>query len=244
MSDKIAELTSVMKADDPAAWITNLWDKYNSQRRGKIEDWKEIRDYVFATDTSTTTNASLPWKNSTTLPKLCQIRDNLHANYLSALFPNDDWIKWQGYTLDDSLKEKAAAIEAYMGNKTRIGGFRNTVSKLLYDYIDYGNAIATADFKTKYKTMPDGTEVPDFIGPVACRVSPLDMVFNPLADNFDGTFKIKRSVKSVGELKKLAVDEPENAFWAQAVQRRQEIGQLMGAYTIEEFDKAVGYAAD
>ena len=27
---------------------------------------------------------------------LTQIRDNLHANYLDALFPNDDWMKWEG----------------------------------------------------------------------------------------------------------------------------------------------------
>jgi hypothetical protein len=244
MSDKIAELTSMMQPDDPAAWVTFLWDKYNSNRRGKIEEWKEVRDYVFATDTSTTTNSTLPWKNTTTLPKLCQIRDNLHANYMSALFPNDDWLKWQGYTMEDSLKEKAAKIEAYMSNKTRIGGFRTTISKLLYDYIDYGNAIAYPSFKAEYKEMPDGTLVPDFIGPVANRVSPLDIVFNPLADDFKGTYKIVRSVKSIGELKKLAATEPDNAFWEAAVERRQVIARMMGAYTIEEFDKAVGYSAD
>jgi len=243
-SDKVAELSNAMKPDDPAAWVTLMWDRYNSQRRGKIEEWKELRDYIFATDTSSTTNSSLPWKNTTTLPKLCQIRDNLHANYMSALFPNDDWLQWQGYTMDDSLKEKAATIEAYMSNKTRIGGFRNTISRMVYDYIDYGNVFSVPDFVTKYKTMPDGTRVPDFIGPKARRVSPLDIVFNPLADDFDQSFKIVRSVKSVGELKKLAEDEPENAFWAAAVARRQEIGQLMGAYTIEEFDKAVGYQVD
>lgn len=244
MSDKVAELTSTMKPDDPSAWVTLMWDKYNSQRRGWIEEKKELRDYIFATDTSSTSNSSLPWKNTTTLPKLCQIRDNLHANYMSALFPNDDWLQWQGYTMDDSLKEKAKTIEAYMGNKTRIGGFRNTISKLVYDYIDYGNAFCVPDFVTKYKTMADGTQVPDFIGPRARRISPLDIVFNPLADDFSQSFKIIRSVKSVGELKKMAEDEPENAFWGAAVQRRQEIGQMMGAYTIEEFDKAVGYQVD
>jgi len=244
MSDKVAELTKVMQPDDPAAWVTLMWDRYNSQRRGWIEEKKELRDYIFATDTSTTSNSALPWKNTTTLPKLCQIRDNLHANYMSALFPNDDWLQWQGYTMDDSLTEKARTIEAYMGNKTRIGGFRNTISKLVYDYIDYGNAFSVPDFVTKYKTMPDGTQVPDFIGPRARRISPLDIVFNPLADDFDQSFKIVRSVKSIGELKKLSEDEPENAFWAAAVARRQEIGQLMGAYTIEEFDKALGYQVD
>ena len=56
---------------DIAKFIAHTWDKYNQQRLEQIEKWKEQRNYVFATDTSTTSNKSLPWKNSTTLPKLC-----------------------------------------------------------------------------------------------------------------------------------------------------------------------------
>ena len=51
-----------------------------------------MRNFLFATDTSKTSVGGLPWKNSTTLPKLTQIRDNLHANYMSAVFPNDNWL--------------------------------------------------------------------------------------------------------------------------------------------------------
>jgi len=244
MSDKIVELSGMMEADNPATWITYLWDKYNDNRRDKIEDWKELRDYIFATDTTSTSNAALPWKNTTTLPKLCQIRDNLHANYLSALFPNDDWLQWKGYTADDSLRDKASAIEAYMSNKTRIGGFRTTVSKLLYDYIDYGVAISVPDFKAKYKVMPDGNKVPDFIGPVARRVSPLDIVFNPLAESFESSHKVVRSLKSLGELKKMAMDEPENMFWEIALKKREFIRDTMGGYSVEDFDKAIGYQVD
>ena len=76
---KVAEVASMINIDDSAAWVSNLWDKYNNQRREKMEEWKELRNYIFATDTTTTSNQSLPWKNSTTLPKLCQIRDNLHS---------------------------------------------------------------------------------------------------------------------------------------------------------------------
>ena len=93
MSTKVVELNKWLKQDDAAAWVSNLWTAFNNQRREKIEEWKELRNYVFATDTTTTANQTLPWKNSTTLPKLCQIRDNLHSNYLSALFPNDDWLR-------------------------------------------------------------------------------------------------------------------------------------------------------
>lgn len=244
MSDKVAELAAFMTQDEPSQWVSYMWDTYNNQRREKIEEWKELRDYQFATDTSTTTNASLPWKNSTTLPKLCQIRDNLHSNYLQALFPNDNWLKWQGYGLEDSLLEKAENIEAYMANKTRISDFRNTLSQLLLDYIDYGNAFAYADFESRMKEMPDGTVVPAYVGPIGGRISPLDIVFNPMADSFDNTHKIVRSVRTIGELKKRAQTHPQERFWEEAINNRIEIRNRLSGYSHEDFDKAVGYQAD
>lgn len=242
--DKVAELAAFMTQDEPSQWVSYMWDTYNNQRREKIEEWKELRDYEFATDTSTTTNAALPWKNSTTLPKLCQIRDNLHSNYLQALFPNDNWLKWQGYGLDDSLLEKAENIEAYMANKTRISDFRNTVSQLLLDYIDYGNAFAYADFESRMKELPDGTVVPAYVGPIGGRISPMDIVFNPLADSFEHTHKIVRSVRTMGELKKRALTNPQETFWEDAIKKRMEIRNRMSGYSHEDFDKAVGYQAD
>lgn len=244
MSKKVAELKTLLDQDDPAKWVTYLWDKYNQQRRPKIEEWLELRNYIFATDTTTTSVGTLPWKNSTTLPKLCQIRDNLHSNYISSLFPNDDWLKWQGYDKADSAKKKAKAIESYMSNKCREGHFRTEVSKLLYDYIDYGNAFCTPVFESSYKELADGTVVPDYIGPKIKRISPMDIVFNPTADSFTDSFKIVRSIKTLGELKRLAQDEPEQAFWTEAVERRERLRITFGGYSIEDFDKARSYNVD
>lgn len=244
MSTAVAEIQVMLQQDEESAWVSHMWNTYNNQRWTKIEEWKELRNYIFATDTSTTSNSSLPWKNSTTTPKLCQIRDNLHSNYLSSLFPNDDWVRWQGYTRDDAVKLKAEAIEAYMSNKCRESHFRTTMSKLLYDYIDYGNAFATVTFESNWKELADGSVVPDYIGPKVVRISPLDIVFNPTAEDFTKSFKIVRSVKTLGELKKLAIEEPENAFWADAVARREEIMARMGSWSMEDFNKACGYSAD
>src|SRR6476659_7460685 len=119
MAGRVLEITSTFGQDNEAKYIANTWHTWNTQRFSKIEDWKELRNYVFATDTTSTTNSTLPWKNSTTLPKLCQIRDNLHSNYLSALFPNDDWLKWEAYSKNDAMAQKVKAIEGYMSNKTR-----------------------------------------------------------------------------------------------------------------------------
>lgn len=241
---KVAELASSMDRDNAAAWVSNLWDKFNNQRREWIEEKKELRNYVFATDTTTTTNSTLPWKNSTTLPKLCQIRDNLHSNYLTALFPNEDWLQWEASTRDSNKKDTALVIEGYMANKCRKSGYRAEISKLAYDYIDFGNAFVTVSFETKWKINPSGERVIDYIGPRAHRISPLDIVFNPLAQSFEDSFKIVRSVKTIGELKLLAAQDPDQQFWEKALENRKELINLAGGHSAEDFDKAVGYSVD
>ena len=244
MAGKVADFQMMIKGDDLATAVWTLWDKYDKQRAGKVSDWQEVRDYVFATDTTKTSNKSLPWKNSTTLPKLCQIRDNLHSNYIAALFSNDDWLKWEGYTLSDELKEKRENIEAYMKNKTRTPAFRNIISQLLYDYIDYGNAIATATWVNETKVDPEtGEVIPGFIGPKPIRISPYDVVFNPTAAEFGGTYKIIRSIKTLGELQLEAV-ETENVYLAKALKEHQDIASNMGQYSSEDARKASGYALD
>lgn len=244
MSDKVVELRALVDQSDPAAWVSNLWDKLHQQRQGKLNEWRELRDYIFATDTSTTSNASLPWKNSTTLPKLCQIRDNLHSNYISALFPNDEWLRWEGYSKQDSVLNKKRAIAAYMSNKTREGHFRTEISKLLYDYIDYGNAFATVLFEAAYKTLESGEEIASYIGPRIVRISPLDIVFDPTAASFKESFKIVRSIKTVGEIIKMAESQPDNAALAAQIERRARLSPRRGGYSVEDFEKAVGYTVD
>ncbi len=241
---KVAEIAKSFTQDCEAAWVSNLWTTYNNQRQSKIEEWKEQRDYIFATDTSTTSNSSLPWKNSTTLPKLCQIRDNLHSNYLSALFPNDDWVRWEAYSSEDAMRQKAEAIEAYMKNKCREGDFRNTMSSLLYDFIDYGNAFATVDYFNRVRELPDGSMVSSYAGPKVVRISPLDIVFNPLAASFEESFKVVRSVKSTGELLAMAEDMPEHDGLREALERRELLRREGAGFTKEDFDKAVGIDSD
>jgi len=119
MAGKIAQIREVLNPDNLARQLASLYNQWYIQRQSKEAEWRELRNYLFATDTSTTSNSSLPWKNKTTLPKLTQIRDNLHANYMDALFPNDNWLKWEGFSRDDVTMKKRKAIEAYMKNKCR-----------------------------------------------------------------------------------------------------------------------------
>lgn len=244
MSDKVAEIKALVGQDYGAAWVSSLWDKYNSQRQGRIAEWTELRNYIFATDTSTTENNALPWKNSTTIPKLCQIRDNLYANYKSALFPNANWLKWVANSPEAAIKKKRDVIETYMQNKSSNREVKKVFSDLLYDYLDYGMVFATVGFESRYKEMPNGDKIPNYVGPMPKRISPLDIVFNPLASTFEKSPKVIRSIKTIGELKKLAMTDPDQRFWLDALEKREEIKRHLGGYSKDDFDKAVGFHAD
>lgn len=243
MSRKALEIANWGR-DSEAEFIAHTWHTLNTQRFPKIEAWKELRNYIFATDTTTTTNGKLPWKNSTTLPKLCQIRDNLHSNYISALFPNDDWLRWEAYSTEDALKTKVRAIEAYMSNKTRESHFKTESSKLLYDFIDYGNCFATVDFEASFREDSNGERLVNYIGPKLRRISPLDIVFNPLASSFKDSFKIVRSLKNIGELVSMAEEEPDNAYLQNAIAKRTKLLKNMNSYGVEDSDKAEGFQID
>tara|TARA_R110000744_G_scaffold285951_1_gene397294 strand:+ start:3051 stop:4880 length:1830 start_codon:yes stop_codon:yes gene_type:complete len=193
--------------------IATQYTEWEMLRRSWIDEKKELRNYIFATDTTKTTNSKLPWKNSTTIPKICQIRDNLHANYMAALFPNDDWLNWEAEDREGANGEKRNVIESYMKNKTRVAQFRRVVSQLVLDYIDYGNCFSSIEYFDETRIDPiTNEEYPGFVGPKPIRISPYDIVFNPLAPDFDSAPKIIRSIKSIGELKVELEENPEKGY--------------------------------
>lgn len=242
--DKVAELSSLLSPEDLASQITQLFDTWNNQRQGWLEEARERRNYIFATDTSTTSNATLPWKNKTTLPKLCQIRDNLHANYNSALFPNDEWMKWEGYTVDAEEKAKRNAIQAYMSNKVRESKLRTVSSQLVLDYIDYGICHADVVWVDERKEDPDtGEVIPGYVGPMAVRYSPEDVVFDPTAAAFQNSPKIIRSVKRFGEIELQAANSTDEQFKAMVAASR-DIRRNAGRYSKDDFYKAEAYSVD
>lgn len=243
MSTKVADLEAMFRQDDASAWIVNLWEKYSIQRQEKLREWAEVQAYVFATDTSDTSNSTLPWENTTTLPKLCQIRDVLHSNYMTAIFPNDKWLRWEGYTVDSVKRDVADTITAYMSNKAREGNLRNVISQCLLDYIDYGNAFAMPSFEARYNET-NVELIPGFIGPKAVRISPQDIVMNPLAPTIHDTFKIVRSIKTVGELKKLVQTNPDQAFWEDVINDRLKTRANMVGLSTDDFEKAESYTIE
>jgi hypothetical protein len=244
ISDRVIELKDALEPDLLSAAIVEKWDKWNNQRSGWLAEKKEIRNYIFATDTTTTSNQTLDWKNKTTVPKLCQIRDNLHANYNSALFPNDEWLKWEGYTLDSEEHKKKNSIQAYMSNKIREGDFRTTMSQLVLDYIDFGVLFGDVVWVNETKIDPETEEpIAGYVGPKLVRISPLDIVFDPTATSFKNTPKITRTLKSFGDIEAEALANGDEFYQAQ-VRAAKEMRYIAGGYSSDDFDKAEAYSVD
>ncbi|UOF80626.1 head to tail connecting protein [Caudoviricetes sp.] len=246
MAGKTAQIKEVLNPDNLAKQLTGLYSQWLTQRAQKEAEWRELRNYIFATDTTKTTNSKLPWKNKTTLPKLTQIRDNLHANYMDALFPNDNWLRWEGYSADSVIQKKRTAIEAYMKNKLRESGFRETVSRLVYDYIDYGNVIAEATWVNEKHVDPTNKEeeITTYVGPKAIRVSPFDIVFNPTALSFKDSPKFTRYLKNVGELKKDIQENPNLQYNEEVLDKILSVRKAMTAFRMEDINKSQAYLVD
>jgi hypothetical protein len=186
--------------DKLANKITDMWIRWDQARSVWKSDQQELRNYLFATDTRTTSNSKLPWKNSTVTPKLTQIRDNLHANYMAALFPSENWFFWEATDKNKELAKKRYAIVNYLKQKLKASNFQLLVSQLVYDYIDFGNVVVTYDYVRDIISDDKGNVVNRYVGPKAYRINPSDIVFNPLAETFEKTPLVRRMLKSIGDL--------------------------------------------
>tara|TARA_R110000796_G_scaffold26162_1_gene72967 strand:+ start:3139 stop:4884 length:1746 start_codon:yes stop_codon:yes gene_type:complete len=219
MAGTTIDIDKLIEPHALASEITERWTNWNNARQSKIEEWKELRNYLYATDTRTTSNSKLPWTNSTTTPKLTQIADNLHANYFSTLFPQKQWFRFEAYDKDSNTKAKRDAIQSYMNNKIRQSDFENTVSRLISDFIQYGNCFATVDFSRDYTKYEDGEISVNYVGPKVVRISPFDICFNPMAPTFEDSPKIVRTVMTLGEVSRKIEETVDNSYMKELLKK-------------------------
>jgi hypothetical protein len=219
------------KASELAAQYI-LWDSQRSTWKRAME---EVNRYIYATDTSQTSNSSLPWKNKTTIPKICQISDNLYSNYTLTMFPKEKSIFWKANNADSNSKQKRDAIQNYMAWVISQPSFKQELFKSILDYIHKGNAILTVEWVDERVQQKDKTQV-GYVGPALRRLSPLDVVVNPTAESFIHSPKFIRTIMSMGEMKshleQLSNDE-----------NREEYQQLFD-YLKEIRSRARGLAGD
>ena len=241
MTGKVIDLCDILQEDKLATGITDKWLEWDLLRQQKKNDWEEIRRYVYATDTTQTSNSSLPWKNKTTIPKLCHIRDNLYSNYSSTLFPQRKWLIWEANERDSNQQAKRDAIVNYMVWAIEQPSFKAEIDKIILDYIDFGNCFATVEWVDERVAQKDGFTQTGYIGPAVRRISPLNIVMNPVAESFGASPKIIRSITSMGEvqkmLAKLSNDENRAEYEELAdylVDIRQKATQFVGDWTQQD----------
>ena len=232
------DVSQLISPHQKASQIANQFDEWNNFRGPWIEEKKELRNYVYATDTRTTGNAKLPWSNSTTTPKLTQIYDNLKANYTASLFPSNDWMEWQGTDNDGATKAKRDFIQAYMENKLAQSDFRNVVDRLVDDFILAGNCFATVEWDRNFTELESGESVEGYIGPRLVRISPYDIVFDPTASDFASTPKIVRSIKTLGEVQADFEKKGMMDTFDEMIRVRNEVGAAVNT------TKSEGFVAD
>jgi len=57
------DVEHLLSPDQLAVEIGNQWTEWRMLRQNWTDQTKEIRNYVYATDTTSTANAILPWSN-------------------------------------------------------------------------------------------------------------------------------------------------------------------------------------
>src|SRR6266446_5762148 len=129
MTGKVMELENVITPDLLATRLTEKYIQWETLRQVKKNEWEEVRRYVYATDTTQTSNSTLPWKNKTTIPKLCQIRDNLYSNYTATLFPQRKWLLWEANEKDSDSVRKRDAITNYMSWVINQPSFKHEIDR-------------------------------------------------------------------------------------------------------------------
>lgn len=238
----VLNLEDVISPERRALEISNKFREWDQAKADIKRQWLELRNYLFATDTSTTSNSSLPWKNKTTMPKLTQIRDNLFANYMATLFPKRRWLKWDADSMESATKQKKDLLEAYAYYLVQHPEFKRTLESVLYDWIDTGNCFTIIDWRDENVETETTLKV-GYSGPVPRRISPYDIVFNPTAPSFSDTPKIIRSLETIGDLERKAVEWSSDPYEKQVAQEALKYLKAIrttafGVETFKEKDEA------
>ena len=139
MTGRALDIDKHFSQEQLAAFVADKWHLWDMNMAGKLKEWKELRDYVYATDTTTTSSATTPWSHTTHIPVLGQIHDRLTANYMTALFPDRNWMDWQAKDEESEKKDKVDLVKSYMSSKIEEDNFHNDIESCLDDYSLYGN---------------------------------------------------------------------------------------------------------
>lgn len=201
--------------DDYAKKISDYFSLWNQQRTTALGKAQEARNYLYATDViSAMQSASMPWKNTTHIPHLSQLSENLQNQYWEILYSDPKFLRFSGATPDD--RKKSSLIDKWLLQKLEQKQFRDTTArKLLVEYVLYGNCF----LEVEYVSEVDDNKQEIYKGPVFSPVSCLDIVFDCTAKDFASTPKITRKLMHIADVEDLALNHPSNTYDQAAINK-------------------------
>ena len=223
------EIKILQEPDSLATAISNKFVAWETSRDKWYRNAQETLENLYATSTHEISNQSHEWDNSTHIPKLTQIRDMLITYYLDAMFSLPDYVDWIPYSETAAKTQTRNSVKSILRQMLDDSSFEPTIRQIVEDYVDYGNAFATA-VPTKIKNQT--TLI--YEGPKAVRINPMDIFFDPLATSFEQAPKIVRTVMTLGELMQSAEQftQDENVFKKalnKAMKKRKQIFDTIAA---------------
>ena len=219
------DIREIRQPDGLAYAIADKFTMWENSKDRWYSGAKETLENLYATSTRDIYNQPREFDNSTHIAKLTQIRDMLVTYYLDAMFSLPDFIEWVPYNENTASADIRNSLSTLIKQTLDDTDFKGTIRHIVEDYVDYGNAFATA---IPYIKTVNGKVV--YSGPKAIRISPLDIYFDPLATDFAHAPKIIRSIKTLGEL----MAEGEHEALKKAIDKRNAIRNRLAANNRDE----------
>lgn len=199
-------LLTVSDVDEVAVRITELWERYNTERRTALTLNEEARRFIYATDIDSTSAQELQHKNRTHQPKLTQIADTLKSQYYEASLSMPEFFRFPPPL--KTSQAVATAMEKWMRVKMDQKKFRETVGReLISNFVDYGNCFVTVD----YVIERDNQGRIKYKGPIWKSISPKDIVFNPRM-SFTKSPKVQKASFHVADIADFPDLHPDAGF--------------------------------
>ena len=198
----LEEGPSGLKSEWLADKVSAMWLGYylSDERRVWLDEVDEVKKFLYATDTRSTSNSVNPASHSTHMPKLSQIADTLEAHYTSSWFPHPDWLQFVAGGINDNKPRVKRIIESYIRSRHRLVNHSDTFNALSRDWVETGNAFCETIWKSETASEIDGLLRKAFIGPVTRRIDPKRIAFNYRASSFHESWKVIQSVKTLGDI--------------------------------------------
>ncbi len=183
---------------------------------------EETMTFIAATDTKTTTNSKLPFKNSTTINKLSQLRNNLVTAYMEHLIPNSNWVQYVAKAASDQDIERRAVVENYVRNKVEESDAESVIERLVDDYVVSGVSCSFSRHVNRSQRTVGGTVNNVYTGAEAIRVDPNDVLWDVTATSLEDARKCVRAVYTLGSLRKHIGESSESIMSESDFQRLRE----------------------